>query len=532
MSTFFLSARIIITVSKGDNKAMDDVIKYELCPTREEYPALIIKSGGSQQALHSRVYPSKESASMEAELQPAGSDICIVLGVGLGYHLIPLKKYAALYKKIILADILPEVRELTASVEICEFLSGTDNIVFLGGLAPNMFRETLSPMIDLEKAKGIKIVTHAASMRIFGTYYTSLKEAIESLINFKAGNAATVKAFGGLYARNCIKNIARLNRMMPVAKLFGKFTDSSALVIMPGPSLETSMETISKISNDIFIIAPDSALPVCEAYGFYPDFIVSVDPQAYISEHLLGFWNKDMRLVTSLSSWNCSLANYASSWRIYCSLNSHPFAQLIDELFPETVGALDSGSGSVAGDALLFAFRCGFSQIACAGFDFGFAGGVTYSRESAYQRRYAKIFMNRLKSAETFNFDYIMKSSKALREDGRFTRRSFLQYRQSIEAVIEKFAQPELIHINPPNRAMAGYKAAGEDSLSNLKKSDKASILSKAELGVKPLGEILDLSEISRVISEEKIFTELIRRSCGENSKTERYRELFESVRS
>jgi len=516
---------------QGDNKTMDNAIKYELCPTREEHPTLIVKSGESEQALHSRMFPSKESTSMEAELQPKGSDICIVLGVGLGYHLIPLKKYAALYKKIILADILPETRELTSSVKICEFLFESDNIVFLGGFTPNMFREAISPMIDLEKTKGIKIVAHAASMRIFGSYYTALKQEIESLINSKAGNAATIKAFGGLYARNCIKNIAHLNKMMPAAAFFGKFADSSALIIMPGPSLENSMKTISKISKEVFIIAPDSALPVCKAYGFYPDFIISVDPQAYISEHLLGFWDKDIRLVTSLSSWNCSLASHASSWKVYCSLNSHPFAQLIDELFPETAGSLDSGSGSVAGDALLFAFYCGFSQIACAGFDFGFTKGVTYSRESAYQKRYAKFFMNRLKSAETFNFDYIMKSSKALRKDGHFTRRSFLQYQQNIETVIEKFPKPELIHINPSTQPMAGCKTGETDILYNFKKSDKAAILSKVEREAMTLGETLDLREIVRIVSEEKIFSELIRRSCGEDLKTQRYRKLFEAVR-
>jgi hypothetical protein len=318
-----------------------------------------------------------------------------------------------------------------------------------------------------------------------------------------------------------------MEAMLPVKSLFGKFKGASTIALMPGPSLEDSIEAIKEVSKKIFTIAADSALPVCEKHGFLPDFVISVDPQAYISEHFLGFWDKDIRIVTSLSAWNCRLNERASSWKIYCSLNSHPFAQLLEEMFPDKTGELDSGSGSVAGDALLFAYRCGFSEIACAGFDFSFVKGITYSRGAAYQKRYAKFFSSRLKSAETFNFDYIMKSSKALRNEGGFTRRSFIGYRQSVERVVKNFAGVKLFHINPLGSALAACEASGKEILEKLKKTDKGALLAAADSEVRALGKIIDFGELKRVLGNEKIFGELIRRSRGENANVAAYGRLL-----
>ncbi|MDR3237679.1 MAG: DUF115 domain-containing protein, partial [Spirochaetia bacterium] len=407
-----------------------------------------------------------------------------------------------------------------ASAKICFFLSAAENIIILAGISPAEIRESLSPLIDLEAVKGIKLALHAASMRIFGGYYGAVKKEIESLINAKAGNIATVKAFGRQYVRNCIKNMRGLAEALPVSGLFGKFKNVPAIVLASGPSLESSMDAVRNARESVFIIASDSALAVCKAFGFRPDFVVSVDPQAYISEHLLGFWEEPLRIVTSISAWPCSLKASPGAWKIYCSLNSHPFAQLIDELMPGTIGSVNSRTGSVAGDALLFASRCGFSPVACAGFDFGFSSGVIYPRGTAYQRRYAEIFMNRLRVPETFNMDYIMKSSNALRENGRFTRRSFLQFQKNINDVTAKLSGTVLFHINPPNAPMAGSKAAPCSWLDNREKKDKAALLAEAELNIRRAGENAAFIKLVEIAARDEIFRELIVNSCGERDET------------
>jgi hypothetical protein len=156
MSSFFCFLQYIICAA-SDNKMMDDEIKYSLVPTREEHPSLTVHINGTEQALHSKMFPSKEADTMRQELEPGSADMCIVLGVGLGYHLIPLKEYAQQYKSIILIDVLPQAKELIASAKICSFLSAEENIIILAGISPAEIRESLSPLIDFERNNSLTL---------------------------------------------------------------------------------------------------------------------------------------------------------------------------------------------------------------------------------------------------------------------------------------------------------------------------------------------------------------------------------------
>lgn len=494
-------------------------IEYEIIPTREQYPSLLVKIDGKPQAVHSRLFPSKEAEAMRLELEPGTSNICIVLGIGMGYHLMPLKEYAPLYKHVILVDILGSAPENIESSKMCRFLLHADNIRILSGLSIEEIGKQLAAVINLEKKANIKALTHTASMRIFPKYYEAVKHEITSLVNNKAGNIATLRAFGRQYVRNCIKNIALMHEMFPVKDFFKKFEGQNAVVITSGPSLENSMPALRAASARIFTIAVDSALPVCAAFGFRPDFVISIDPQAYISEHLAGFWDEPLRIITSLPAWRCNLENYESKWQRYCSLNSHPFAQLIEEFTPDSVGCLNSRTGSVVGDALLFAVLCGFSRIAFAGLDSAFLDGKIYSRGTAYQRRYANIFQNRLQSIETLNMNYIRKPP--LRENGLATRRVFSRYRDAVEHLLKSVVNTEFFHINPPASALEPCRAANMNEFLDAfckKDINKTSIFSQIADTKKPLREIINFDELTSLISKDEIFNKLLASSLQETA--------------
>ena len=506
-------------------------IAYELVSTKEENPSLIVTIDGKAQALHSKVYPSKEADSMRSDLEVAAFDTCFVLGVGVGYHLIALLEFAAQYKNIVLIDILPSARANIESSKACKFLLEKENIRLLSGLSLDKLREALPETLFLDENEKIKILTHAASMRIFGEYYEAVRNEIMSFINSKAGNMATLRAFGRQYARNSIKNIANMPRMYPVKNLREKFSNKSAIVITSGPTAEKSMCALAEAASRVFIIAVDSALPVCAAFGLRPDFVVSVDPQSYISEHLAGFWDEPLKVITSLSAWPCKLSNTKSNWQVFCSLNSHPLAQLIEEFSPNSVGSINSGSGSVAGDALLFAIYCGFSQIALTGFDFAFIDGIIYSRGTAYQRRYAEIFQNRLSSAETLNFNYIKKSSLSVRENGLYTRRVFGQYKKSIEELLQGARDSKLFHIDPPLVALESCEQSTMDEFLRMFCKTDIDKQQVASISAKPLQDTIDFSKLMKLLEEDEIFNKLMTASLGETNKSyDSFREMLRSV--
>ncbi len=133
------------------------------------------------------------------------------------------------------------------------------------------------------------------------------------------------------------------------------------------------------------------------------------------------------RFGFSLTAYPLPVGRHGDSVLQYTS-----FSQLIEELHPGAVGS-SIPTGTVAGDAILLAVRLGLRPIALAGFDFCFGDHAIYARNTAYQRRYALFFQDRFGPIEMRNLAYIMKSSGGHLVDGRFSRRSFGSYRESIE---------------------------------------------------------------------------------------------------
>lgn len=499
----------------GANTANFD---YRLEPTKEAFPTLIVSANGREQALHSKMFPSKETTAMEAELSPDGADIFVILGVGLGYHLKPIEACLTAYKQIVLLDVFADASKLIAKAKFAEFVLAADNISLIAGLSPAQTAEKLAALINIDASARIKVICHPASMRVFNDYYTALLASVESIINQKAGSIATAKAFGRRYIKNSIENIARLSQQKPVKALFGKAAGAPAAVLASGPTLENSMPCLAANADKLFIVAADSALPVCLAYGILPDITVSVDPQPYVWEHLAAsIYKHPLRIATSFCGYAWKFADICET---FLSLNTHPFAQLAEERFPDTFGSINSGAGSVAGDALALALACGCAPIACCGYDFAFERGLTYCRGTAYQNRNSTLFANRLNSAETANLRYIMNSSGAVKANGIFTRKNFLQYKAAAE---HTFAGKPLVQISPvvPMEGVSHLHSlqtfVDEYCSADINKAEFTTAASAA----RPISEIINAGELARLTLDKAIFAELLRRSLSDGESKE-----------
>ncbi len=511
--------------SVSDNINMERLnLTCELAETRDNgKPTLILHINGRTAALHSRLFPSREEISMEKELYPGKEDVLVVLGTGLGYHLAPLKKYGSYYKKIILTDILPQTEDLSGRF-LKEQIPEREKTVFLCGLSGTEAEAALAADLNLENIRGVKIVEHPASMRLFGEYYSEIRQRILAVINRQAGSLAAARAFGSRYFRNGTANLAQLGNMKPVKALTGKFSGLPAVVLASGPSLEKSMEAVRQAMDRVYVIAVDSALPVCRAFGVKPDFTVSVDPQPFVREHLYGM-SRDIRLVTGLTAYPLCFRDRDHLPEIWVSLNSHPLSQLTEECFPDTAGSADSGTGSVAGDAVIFACRCGFSRIACAGFDFSFDRGLIYARGTSYQRRYAELFSTRLLTPETSNLRYIMKASGGYRKNGLFTRKVFETYREKLEMAMDREVASDICQFYPGDPVKNWISCEPETFFDGCRESlNKEAFLSSISDSVPLLGKTVQFDEVLRLAAVPDVFRRLTAASVPGDRRAPEYR--------
>ncbi len=323
-----------------------DEIQYEVIHGEGKDPSLLVETGGRKVPLHSRRNPRREADLLRDEFEKARGGAVIVLGVGLGYHLVPLSEMADEFSAIILVDILKGVEKHVGS-EPSSFFPENIPVHVFSGFSLDELEQNLAESIDLEKAGRINVVEHPASMRLFSPYYDGVKKIIRRIIDRKAANVITRGAFDRSYLRNSLKSLDRIGSLRPVRGLFSAGAGSDALLVSSGPSLEMLLSACGSEPLP-FLIAVDSALPVLQKYKIEPDCIVSIDPQPYIMEHLRKDTSTDTMFVGVLSGY-AGLWSRTEGSAAFLSLNSHPLAQLLEELYPGIIGSIDSRTGTVAG---------------------------------------------------------------------------------------------------------------------------------------------------------------------------------------
>ena len=220
-------------------------IKYEIEKSRRGEPTLFVyNQNGDKVYLHSKYDPLKEAEAFRERFNQHKFDFIIILGAGLGYHLIPLIELQDCYTGILVIDIINNIEKEIGKNEYTKPLFKSKNIIFLTGLDLYELEQKINATLNFDIIKGIDVIEHASSIRAFPDYYKQTKEAIKKSIDKKAGSKATHKAFVMLYLRNIIKNFNSFRFMLPVSTFFDNLKEFPCLVITSGPSLEDYVEKI------------------------------------------------------------------------------------------------------------------------------------------------------------------------------------------------------------------------------------------------------------------------------------------------
>jgi hypothetical protein len=498
-------------------------IDYAIETARSGHSIVVVNDSGSSVPLNSRFNPVKEGGKLSYDLEPERFSLLIVVGCALGYNLVQSKDTLERFRTVVIIDVLEGIESEIEANPVTSFLAGTDNVRFYSGKDIYSLENILKNEIDFSGITGVQVIEHSASVRVFNEYYSAVKELIRRLIDTEARNSSTVKAFGKLFLRNAINNFKYFDRVGPVAGLKNRFKGSAAFIVSSAPSVEDYIEKIGLFSHLYYIVAVDSALPLLRERGIKPDFVISIDPQPRIFEHFLEHDAGETVYIFSIVSSPELLKKFGG----YITLNSHPVSQVIDDLFPGAVGSIDSGTGSVAGDALNLCFYAGFSNIAMTGFDFSFSGNNIYARGTAYQKRYSSFFNNRFHPAETFNADYIYKSSGAFVHKGKYTRKSFIGYKDSMEQFIGKNNISHVYSINERGIPLNNIDKISLEkfvSFINPAMERESAVLEGTDHTA--LASVIDIQRISEIFRGESA-GEILRASYGKAPDTQELQRFY-----
>ncbi len=498
---------------------------FQVEPSSSGAPTLTVNTGKGLLHLHSTRDPRREGESFAKKI-PEKRHILIILGLGLGYHLLSLRERVGKYPALIIVERLPGMdRELSG--KDADFLTTGKNCYILSGLDTGNVESSVKEILGDVEGEGYTLLEHPASLRAFPGYYREIRDRLKEVIEGAASNRLTRHHMAGWFLRNGLKKLETIGSERPVASLKGLAEGTPALVCSSGPGLDSVLDKAARHRDRFILLAVDSALGPIHARGMEADIVVTVDPQPWVREHYLSTRQSRAVLVRSLTA--------ARGWEmpspVFLSLNTHPLSQVIDYLYPGIIGTIDSGTGSVSGDALYLARLLGCSSAALAGQDFAFPDFEIYARDTAYQKRYRGFFQDRVLPVETWNADYIFSKSRAIREEGIFSRRSFLGYRRNMEEYLKKLPEGSVVQLEPRGLTLKSVPVLSFDKFINdYGKHSECEAFRESLEKIETLGTRIDLKSLQDFLEEESVFKEMVAESMDDTGRTNRMRNLMKNI--
>ena len=371
--------------------------------------------------IHSRANPGKEAMNLVRDLTVKEGYVFVFMGIGLGYH---IEAFVNLYGKkaaeatIIAIEKSPEAFRLLTDNRDISFLENVH--LFIGesiDFIASCF-ERLNPL----SFKGYRIIKLRGAFSSFINYYEELESYFKSSISGKLSDILTRFAFESLWMKNIVENIPFLAGKRSINALKNTLKNKPAMVIGAGPSLLGQLEMIKQISQNLHLIAVDTALEPLLKSGIEPDYIVTLDAQfinLFHFHHVLT-GNKHpggMNLVADivacpkiLKYWRGNLYFSEAVSRIQDNKKTHheslPLMNLFRNYFQQ-IDPLECG-GSVATTAIELALYMGANPVLVTGIDLSYTNFMTHINSSTLYTLYF-LEADRFKNLQTSIINQIRK---------------------------------------------------------------------------------------------------------------------------
>ncbi|MFB3785313.1 MAG: motility associated factor glycosyltransferase family protein [bacterium] len=379
-------ARLIQTTSL-------DGFPAELTHAKSGAPTLRVLPPGRDKPvlLHSAYDPLREAQRWAESVVLERPTNVLVLGAGLGYHLLTLlKAHVTRIRFLVVIERDPRVLRLALSVLDLRSLFQRPGTQFLVDAVPASL-----PSRILEDARrdlvihNCQILSHPASLRYDPDYYAAAQQALLDMLTYDEVNMRTNIENQGRGQFNIFMNLPSLARGYALKDCAGLLRGFPGIVAAAGPSLDKNVRQLREVNGRAALFVVDTAQNTMKTIGVAPDVVVTGDPTPLNFSHF--------EQIDSLG--HAFLAFHPEVYRqITQKYSSHPYLlPLFDSNSPllRFLFDLESEYGvmkramNVGHLALNLALHMGCAPILLAGFDFAFprSGGATHAASAALSRQ-------------------------------------------------------------------------------------------------------------------------------------------------
>lgn len=203
-------------------------------------------------------------------------------------------------------------------------------------------------------------------------------------------DTATIQQFSIRWTAHYFRNLTSRkyhNLLIPQPKQTNSCNSYPFLFIGAGPQFEDEIPCLFSNANKYFILASDTALGSCLAFGIQPNAVLSIDPGLGTYYHLIPAIQNQIPILTWLGG--VDLSFLPNDYPIYYFLTYYP----LDQFLQQTQGwdesyLLSNPTRNIAGIALSLCSFFGFSYFFTSGMDFIGMHGKTHARGTGYEIYY------------------------------------------------------------------------------------------------------------------------------------------------
>lgn len=307
--------------------------------------------------LCSRIDPKKEAKEWAEHVYDASVKCFIIYGIGLAYHIEALRERLDGNQKIYVIDCNKQLVE-ACKPYISEAIWKDTDITYL---ITNNVKElqNLINAIDIETAK---FEAYLPVLKLIPSHLIGIKHVVERQILKKHTQERFSEKIRSHYEQHALNNYPN------VSEYFGKYKGKKMILVSAGPSLDSVLETLKVIDEEMVIFATGRVLRLLVEKGIRVDFFCIIDPyEDGTTKQIQGVNELNIPFIFLNTVSHQTVDYYKGPKYIAYSMD-----------FPEEQeGRIETG-GSVATAVLELGIRFGFSEIIFVGQDLAYSNGVTH----------------------------------------------------------------------------------------------------------------------------------------------------------
>jgi hypothetical protein len=342
---------------------------------------LVYQNLGNRYPVYSVYDPQKDGRRFYGEFGSRGNELCIFLGIGLGYHITPFLEDPRV-KKIVVLEPDDELFRMVRGHGEIEFIVNNKKVEIFKGKRIDRYIKALEGLYDYLFFRGIQVLSYPRIKKLFKERYDSIEQKVQDALSMLLNDGLTIGKFARVWVNNFFRNLGSAVQISLVSSLHGSWRGTT-IVAGAGPSLDGVIGYLKKYRGNVYLIATDASVKPLVGNGVIPDIIVSIDPQPIVSLHFHGLPGDLLKGLPVVLNFLSPPSVFSLFSEIYIYFTLHP----ISALFAGTVANREDrviSCGAVSSLAFKLAVLMGFNQIILAGMDFAYTNRRAYTRHSFF----------------------------------------------------------------------------------------------------------------------------------------------------